>query len=116
MNTKDDQEEPKNDAKIPLNEPIATTADVEPLRQVNTDSEPQSQEPPQNDEPIIISLQRNAQPNIDIELHTQGVKEHFFVESAMDRLNQLNEQQKKFVKDQIRDLQEKLDIFQKSIV
>ncbi|KAL7329424.1 hypothetical protein PS15p_207526 [Mucor circinelloides] len=116
LSTKDDQEQPKNNAEIPLNEPIATTKDVEPLRQVNTDREPQSQEPAQNDEPITIRLQRNAQPNIDIELNTQGVKEHFFVESAMDRLNQLNEQQKKFIKDQIRDLQEKLDIFQKSIV
>ena len=80
------------------------------------DSESISREPPQNEEPIIISLKRTAQPSIDIKLNTRGVQEHFSVESAMDRLNQLNELQKKFIKEQVQDLQEKLDIFQKSIV
>lgn len=80
------------------------------------DSEPISQEPLQNEEPIIISLRRTAQPSIDIKLNTRGVQEQFSVELAMDRLNQLNELQKKFIKEQVKDLQEKLDIFQKGIV
>lgn len=116
MDTKDGHVEPKDNAEIPHNDHITPKENAEPLRQAIKDSEPISQVPPQNEEPIIISLKRTAHPNIDIELNTRGTQEEFSVESALDKLNQLNELQKKFIKEQIMDLQEKLDVFQKSIV
>ncbi|GAN01494.1 hypothetical protein MAM1_0008d00927 [Mucor ambiguus] len=116
LNTTDVEAKPKDSVEIPHNEHIAPKENVEPLRQAIEYSEPINQKTSLNEEPLVISLKRSAQPSIDIELNTRGIQEHFSVEPAMDKLNQLNEQQKKFIKAQIKDLQEKLDIFQKSIV
>ncbi|OAD08232.1 hypothetical protein MUCCIDRAFT_154864, partial [Mucor lusitanicus CBS 277.49] len=108
LKTKDVEATPKSNAEISSNAPTSPKEDAEPLQQATKNSETIHQEPPQNEDPIIISLKRTGQPSIDIKLKTQGNREHFSVESAMDKLNQLNEQQKKLIKEQISDLQEKL--------
>ncbi|KAL9555759.1 hypothetical protein MBANPS3_002198 [Mucor bainieri] len=113
LNTTHVEAKPKSNAEIPPNEHITPKETAKSLRQSIANSEPINQEP---QEPIILRLNRTAKPSIDIELNTQGAQEDFSVESAMDKLNQLSEQQKKFIKEQIKDLQDKLDIFQKSIV
>lgn len=129
IRAKDNGKESKQNIEISQKDVIAPQEDVIALhkdtKQKDTD-EPQSntpeqkpilpQEPVQNNEPVIISIKRQNHPKVDIELNTQSIEEQFSVETAMERLEQLNQQQKNYIKNQIESLQEQLEIFKKGIV
>ncbi|KAI8642079.1 hypothetical protein BD408DRAFT_417043 [Parasitella parasitica] len=113
--TKYDDEEAKDGVEKPHPDVTAPQNDLDLLRQDIKESRTNTQKQLPNEEPVVISIKRQNHATLDIKLHTRGVKEHFVVESAIEKLNQLDQHQKSHVRSQIEDLQEKLDIIKQSI-